>query len=94
MAIELVLRMGRHRRGEVQILTDILTLSLRGVKATHFMYKANLSYSTLRRYLSVSLKQDLVSKVCNDDGSVVCCITEKSRLLLDRLKEVKYVLQS
>ena len=94
MAIELVLRMGRHRRGEVQILTDILTLSLKGVKATHLMYKANLSYSTLRKYLSVSLKQNLISKVCNDDGSVVYCITEKGRLLLDRLKEVKYVLQS
>jgi len=86
--------MGRHRRGEVKILTDILTLSLKGVKATHLMYKANLSYSTLSRYLSVSLKQGLISKVCNSDGSAVYCITDKGRLLLDRLKEVKYVLQS
>jgi len=57
------------------------------------MYKANLSYSTLRKYLSAALKQGLVSKVCNDDGSVVYCVTEKGRLLLNRLKEVKCVLQ-
>jgi predicted transcriptional regulator len=86
--------MGRHRRSEIQILTDILNLSLKGVKATHLMYKANLSYSTLRRYLSTALRQNLVMKVCNDDGSVEYCITEKGKLLLDRLKEVKHVLQS
>ncbi|MEM2971640.1 MAG: winged helix-turn-helix domain-containing protein [Candidatus Bathyarchaeia archaeon] len=86
--------MGRHRRGEVQILMDILTLSLKGVKATHLMYKANLSYSTLRRYLSAALKQNLIEKVCSDDGSVVYYITDKGKLLLERLKEVKYVLHS
>ncbi|MEM2995108.1 MAG: winged helix-turn-helix domain-containing protein [Candidatus Bathyarchaeia archaeon] len=86
--------MGRHRRGEIQILMDILTLSLKGVKATHLMYKANLSYSTLRRYLSAALKQNLIRKVCGDDGSVVYYITDKGKLLLERLKEVKYVLHS
>jgi len=86
--------MGRHRRSEIQILTDILTLSLKGVKTTHLMYKANLSYSTLRRYLSTALKQNLIRKICNDDGSVEYCITEKGKLLLERLKEVKHVLQS
>ena len=86
--------MGRRRRGEVQILSDILSLCLKGAKTTHLMYKANLSYSTLRRYLSAALKQGLVKKVYNDDGSVVYCITEKGRLLLDKLMEVRYVLGS
>ncbi|MGB9683886.1 MAG: winged helix-turn-helix domain-containing protein [Candidatus Bathyarchaeales archaeon] len=85
--------MGRHRRGEIQILMDILTLSIKGVKATHLMYKANLSYSTLHRYLSTALKQGLIKKICVDDGSVVYCITEKGKLLLERLKDVKHVLQ-
>lgn len=86
--------MGRHRRGEVQILMDILTLSLKGVKATHLMYKANLSYSTLCKYLSVALKQDLIKKIYDNDGSTVYCITEKGKLLLERLKDIKYVLYS
>jgi predicted transcriptional regulator len=85
--------MGR-RRGEVQILIDILTLSLKGVKATHLMYKSNLSYSTLRKYLSAALKQNLVKKVCNDDGSVVYYITDKGKLILERLKEINQIMHS
>lgn len=73
---------------------DVLNLSLKGVKSTHLMYRANLSYSTLRRYLSAALKNGLIKKVCVDDGSVVYHITEKGRLLLEKLKEVQYVLQS
>jgi predicted transcriptional regulator len=83
--------MGR-RRGEVQILIDILEISLKGVKVTRLMYKANLSYSTLRKYLLAMSKQGLIVKVCNNDGSSAYCATEKGKLVLDRLKEVKYVL--
>jgi predicted transcriptional regulator len=85
--------MGRSRRGEVQILIDILGISLKGVQVTRLMYKANLSYSTLRKYLSAMSKQGLIVKVCSDDGSVVYRTTEKGRLVLDRLKEVKCVLR-
>lgn len=93
LATELVFRMGR-RRGEVQILSEILSTSLKGVMVTHLMYRTNLSYSTLRKYLSATLKQGLINKVENNDGSVVYFTTEKGKLLLDRLKEVKYVLHS
>jgi predicted transcriptional regulator len=84
--------MGRSRRGEVQILIDILGISLRGAKVTHLLYKANLSYSTLQKYLAAMSKQGLIVKVCNDDGSVVYCATEKGKLVLERLKEVTSVL--
>jgi len=84
--------MGR-RRGEVQILMDILNISLNGVKATHLMYRANLSYSTLRKYLFTALDKGLISNVRNSDGSVVYRTTEKGRLLLDKLKEVKSALR-
>jgi predicted transcriptional regulator len=57
------------------------------------MYKANLSYSTLRRYLSVALKNGLLEKVRGDDGSVVYFLTEKGKLILEKLKDVEYVLQ-
>ena len=90
---KIVVGMSRSRRGEVQILIDILGTSLKGVKVTRLMYKANLSYSTLRKYLSAMSKQGLIVKVCNDDGSVVYCATEKGKLVLDRLKEVKCVLR-
>lgn len=83
-----------HRRGEVEIFIDILGITLRGVKVTHLMYKANLSYSTLRKYLSTMSKRGLITKVCNVDGSVVYYATEKGKLALNRLKEVKQVLSA
>jgi len=83
-----------HRRGEVQILMDILNISLSGVKVTHLMYRANLSYSTLRKYLFEALDKGLISNVRNSDGSVVYRTTEKGRLLLGKLKEVKSALRS
>ena len=85
--IELEIRMGR-RRGEVQILTDILTITLNGVKVTHLMYKANLSYSTLRKYLATALSQGLISNVGNG-GSTVYHTTQKGRALLNELRTVK-----
>jgi predicted transcriptional regulator len=85
--------MGR-RRGEVQILIDILGISLRGVRATPLMYKANLSYSSLRKYLSTMSKRGLIVKVCKADGSVIYCTTEKGKRVLDMLKEVKYILSA
>ena len=85
--------MGR-RRGEVEILIDILGICLKDVKVTRLMYRANLSYSTLRKYLAAMSKQGLIIKVCNDDGSEVYHATDKGKLVLDRLKEVKYVLRA
>lgn len=79
--------MGR-RRGEVQILVDVLTISLNGVRVTHLMYKANLSYSTLRKYLTATLNQGLISKTSNS-GSTVYHTTEKGRALLNNLRTVK-----
>jgi len=82
-----------HRRSEFQILMDILNVCLNGVKVTHLMYRANLSYSTLRKYLFTALDKGLISNVRNSDGSVVYRTTEKGRLLLDKLKEVKSALR-
>jgi predicted transcriptional regulator len=83
--------MGR-RRGEVQILIDILSISLKGVKITHLMFKANLSFSSLRRYLSAMSKQGLIG-VCNDGGLAVYSTTEKGKLVLERLREIEHVLR-
>ena len=81
-----------HRRGEVEILLDILSISVRGVKITQLMYKANLSYATLQKYLLIMSKRGLITTVCNADGSVVYYPTEKGKLVLNRLKEVRQVL--
>ncbi len=89
---EIVVRMGQ-RRGEVQILIDILSITLKGVKVTHLMYKANLSYSTLRKYLSAMSKQGLIVRIYNEEEIAVYRATEKGKLALDKLKEINNVLR-
>jgi predicted transcriptional regulator len=89
----LAFRMVRRRRGELDILADILGAALEDVKFTHLMYRVNLSYSTLRKYLFAALDKGLICKVNNSDGSVVYCSTEGGRLLLEKLKDVKIVLR-
>jgi len=83
-----------HRRGEVEILIDILGISMKGVRTTHLMYKANLSYSTLRKYLSTMSKRGLIAKVRKADGSIIYYSTEKGKIVLNRLNEVMHVLSA
>jgi len=83
--------MGR-RRSEVEVLMDVLSVALGDVKFTHLMYRANLSYSTHRKYLFAALGKGLISKVHNSDGSVVYRTTEKGRALLEKLRDANYSL--
>jgi predicted transcriptional regulator len=78
-----------RRRGEVQIIMDVLDICLNGVRVTHLMYRANLSYSTLRKYLSAMLKQGLIGRTSESNGSRVYRATEKGRALLAQLRNVK-----
>jgi len=82
-----------RRRGEAQILMEILSSSLNGVKVTSLMYRANLSYSTLRRYLAKALDRGLICNLRDEDGHLVYKITDKGKNLLNRLREVDSILR-
>jgi len=83
--------MGR-RRSEAEILVDVLGVALKDVRLTYLMYGANLSYSTLRRYLSAALDKGLVSKVNDSDGSVFYRTTDKGKALMQKLRAAQYSL--
>jgi len=56
-----------RRRSAVEIVQDILSVCDNGgVNKTAIMYKSNLSYDQLRRYLVLLSEQDLIRK--NDEG--------------------------
>ena len=55
------------RRSAVEIVQEILTVCDNGgVNKTAIMYKSNLSYDQLCRYLALLSEQDLIRK--NDEG--------------------------
>jgi predicted transcriptional regulator len=39
------------RRDKIEIITDILKVALHGAKKTHIVYKANLNFNVLKKYL-------------------------------------------
>lgn len=70
-----------NNRGKLEIMADVVYLSTSVIKKTHIMYKANLSYDQINRYLRVLLKLEFI-EVAIDDGTVIYRATEKGRLFL------------
>ena len=67
----------KNNRGRIQIMGDVLALATSGIKKTHIMYKANLSYEQVHLYLSELISRRLITQ----DG-VVYRTTDKGREFL------------
>ena len=71
----------KNNRGKIEIMADVLTLSTSGIKKTHIMYKANLSYEQILYYLNQLLGKGLIVQDVSD-GALVYRTTEKGREFL------------
>ena len=60
---------------------DVLALATSGIKKTHIMYRANLSYEQVHLYLGELIGKRLISQDVSHDG-VVYRTTEKGREFL------------
>ena len=60
---------------------DVLALATPGIKKTHVMYKANLSYEQVHLYLSELIGKKLLSQDVSQDG-VLYRTTDKGREFL------------
>ena len=60
---------------------DVLALATSGIKKTHIMYKANLSYEQIIHYLSELFSKGLIVQDVAD-GALVYRTTEKGRAFL------------
>ena len=71
----------KNNRGKIQIIGDVLTLATSGIKKTHIMYRANLSYEQVHLYLGELIGKRLIAQDVSSDG-VVYRTTEKGREFL------------
>jgi predicted transcriptional regulator len=71
----------KNNRGKIQIMGDVLALATSGIKKTHIMYKANLSYEQVHVYLSELIGKNLIGQDVSQDG-VVYRTTDKGREFL------------
>jgi predicted transcriptional regulator len=71
----------KNNRGKIEIMADVLALSTSGIKKTHIMYRANLSYEQILYYLNHLLGKGLMAQDVSD-GALVYRTTEKGREFL------------
>ena len=80
--MEMMLKSERkNNRGRLQIIGDVLALATSGIKKTHIMYGANLSYEQLHLYLGELTGKRLIAQDVSPDGTVYRT-TEKGREFL------------
>jgi len=56
-------------RSQIDIMANILNEAVRGAKKTRIMYRCNLSYKQLERYLRLLLGMELLSLISKKESS-------------------------
>lgn len=79
----LVFGMGRCRRGEVEIMRDVLEVCLRGASKTRIVYRANLNFTRLNKYLGMLLSLGYVVEEDVPSRSVVYRTTKAGKIFLN-----------
>lgn len=78
---------GGRRRERMKIIADILEAATNGTKKTRIMFKADLNFKQLKRYLPLLLKKGLI-KTIKLDGQWVYKTTKKGLDFLEKYKEL------
>ena len=76
----------------MEIYIDILKAVADGKRRpTHIMYRANLSWTRLKKYLDFLMTQNLLEEAL-DDGATIFAITRKGKDVLGYFKRIESVL--
>jgi predicted transcriptional regulator len=82
----------KNNRGKIQIMGDMLALGTSGIRKTHIMYKANLSYEQVHLYLEELIGKRLISQDVTPDG-IVYRTTENGREFLENFTPLMELLE-
>ena len=82
--------MATGRRNKIQIITDLLTLlaEKEKVKPTHLLYKGNLSYDRLKKYLTELEEKGLIIMV-REKEKTFYKLTDKGYHFVMEAKKIK-----
>jgi predicted transcriptional regulator len=82
----------KNNRGKIQIMGDVLALATSGIKKTHIMYRANLSYEQVHLYLGELIGKRLITQdVSSSDGVVYRTTTKGIEFLLHYTRLVEFL---
>lgn len=74
----------KERRGKLEIIADILSVTQKRAKKTEIVYKANINFTRVEKYLPYLMELGLIKQI---DGEYL--ITEKGREFLRDYENVK-----
>jgi predicted transcriptional regulator len=83
----------RSKRGEIEIMADILNLATEDVRKTRIMYAANLSFEQVERYLQYLVARGLIEKLIEQDR-VAYRNTETGRIFLEHFRNITHLLDN
>jgi len=77
------------KRGELEIIYELLNLAEGGSRKTPLMYRANLSYNHFMSYINFLLEHGFLS-LDSDESSLenIYCTTEKGKHLLGDIQNI------
>jgi len=75
------------RRDKLVIMTEIIGIAIKGTSKTQIMYKANLSFSQLKRYLALLSHHSLLERSAYD-GKEVYKATQKGVEFMERQQQI------
>jgi len=82
-------------RTRIDIMANILHISIGGAKKTHIMYKCNLSYNQLQTYLKALSDRKLLKKAfLGGNNKSFYETTPKGRVFLEAYSNIKGLLST
>lgn len=81
----------RERRSKDKIILEILSICAEGENITRIVYRANTNFTTIRAYLDMLIKNDLVESV--QGSPILYKTTQKGILVRNRLKMLQEELE-
>lgn len=75
------------RRSAINVLVDMLAVTLKGAKKTDIVYKTNLNFKVAKKYLDFLLAKGLITVESLQGVRKVYRTTEKGKLFIKRYRE-------
>jgi predicted transcriptional regulator len=81
-----------RRRSDIEIITEMLKVGENGAGKTEIMYKVNMSYTQIQKYLGYLLSEGFVDTIKIGNPCVYYRVSEKGQKLLNLLGSLKEML--
>jgi predicted transcriptional regulator len=75
------------RRSREEIIFEILSICIEGEKVTKIVYRANTNFTTIKAYLNLLKKKELIE--CPESSSRLYRTTPKGIDMINRLKQLQ-----